>query len=100
MQSSGKWWKKTLAAGLISSALFAGTAFGAENRTESRMRTQKVTASRRAASEGPRLVNFKTEQTDSWLCLYVSPFFCSAIPNVAETPQPGTTTTTTPRGRR
>jgi hypothetical protein len=99
MQSSAKWWKKTLAAGLMSSALFAGTAFGADNRAESRMQTQKVTASRRAATGGPRMVEFKTEQTDSWLCLYVSPFFCSTIPNAAETPQPGTATTS-PRGRR
>lgn len=97
MQSSGTWWKKTLAVGLMSSALFAGTAFGADNRGDGRMRAEKATASRRAATAGPRVVGFKSEGTDSWLCLYVSPFFCSAIPNVAETPQSGATT---PRGRR
>lgn len=95
MQSSGKWWKKTLAAGLISSAMLAGTAFAADGR----MQTQKSTASRRAASEAPRVVEFKTEQTDSWLCQFVSPFFCSSVPTVAPTPQAGTTTTRV-RGRR
>lgn len=92
MQSNGKWWTKTLAAGLISSALFAGTAFAADGR----MQSQKSTTSRRAASEGSRVVGFKTEQTDSWLCQFVSPFFCSSIPTAA---QAGTTTTRV-RGRR
>jgi hypothetical protein len=87
--------KRTLAAGLIGSALFAGTAFG----VETRMTAEKSTASRRGTTQGPRTVGFKTEQTDSWLCTYISPFFCSSIPSVAATPQPGTTTTTR-RGRR
>ena len=87
--------KRTLAAGLIGSALFAGTAFGAVDR----MTTEKSTASRRATTQAPRRVDFKTEQTDSWLCTYVSPFFCSSIPSVIATPQPGATTTSR-RGRR
>ncbi|HEY6066812.1 MAG TPA: hypothetical protein VIY96_11695 [Thermoanaerobaculia bacterium] len=94
MQRSGKW-KKALATGLISSALFAGVTFGAE----SRMTTEKSTASKRATTQGPRTVDFKTEQTDSWLCNYVSPFFCSSIPSVASTPQGGAQTTSR-RGRR
>jgi hypothetical protein len=94
MQSSARRWTRTLAAGLMSSVLFAGAAFGAEQR----MTAQKSTASRRAATEGPRVVGFKEERTDSWLCEYVSPFFCSSIPTVATNPQPGTTTTS--RGRR
>jgi hypothetical protein len=48
MQSSGKWLTRTLAAGLIGSALFAGAAFGADGR----MTTQKSNASRRVTSEG------------------------------------------------
>ena len=94
MQSSGKWLAKTLAAGLITSALFAGTAVAADGR----MQSQKTTTSRRAASEATRVVEFKTEQTDSFLCLYVSPFFCSSVPTVAPTPQAATTTRV--RGRR
>jgi hypothetical protein len=61
MQSSARQWTRTLAAGLISSVLFAGAAFGAEQR----MTAQKSTASRRAATEGPRVVGFKDERTDS-----------------------------------
>jgi hypothetical protein len=93
MQSSGKW-KRTLAAGLVGSALLAGAAFASDGR----MTAQKSTSSRRSAS-APRVVEFKTERTDSWLCEYVNPFFCSSIPNVVATPQPGTATTNR-RGRR
>lgn len=95
MQSSARQWTRTLAAGLLGSVLFAGAAFGAEQQ----MTAQKVTASRRAATEGPRVVSFKEERTDSWLCEYVSPFFCSSIPTVVATPQPGAMTTER-RGRR
>lgn len=94
MQSSGNRWMRTLAAGLMGSVLLAGTAFGAE----ARMTAQRTTASRRMATEGPRVIGFKEERTDSWLCEYVSPFFCSSIPTVVAAPQPGTTTTS--RGRR
>ena len=88
-------WMRTLAAGLLGSVLFAGAAFGAGDR----MTAQRATASRRTATEGPRVVGFKEERTDSWLCEYVSPFFCSSIPTVVAAPQPGTTTTSR-RGRR
>jgi hypothetical protein len=94
MQKNRGWWKKTLAAGLISSALFAGTAFAAG---DSRMQSQKTMTSRRAATESPRVVSFKTERTDSWLCINVSPFFCSAVPTAAP---PAGTTATSVRGRR
>ena len=92
MNVSGKW-KRTLAAGLIGSALFAGATFGAENR----MTAERTTARGRATTQGPRTVDFKTEQTDSWLCTYVSPFFCSSIPTVSSTPQGSAQTTS--RGR-
>ena len=94
MKLSGRW-KRTLAAGLIGSAILTGAAFG----IDTRMETKKSTASGRAGTPGPRTVDFKTEQTDSWLCTYVSPFFCSTIPSVAPVPQPGATTTNR-RGRR
>jgi hypothetical protein len=84
--------KRTLAAGLISSTVFAGAAFGIDER----MTTERSIARARATSSGPRRVDFKTEQTDSWLCMYVSPFFCSSIPSVVAAPQP---TTTSRRGR-
>jgi hypothetical protein len=86
--------KRTFAAGLIGSTLFAGAAFGLDER----MTAERSIARARATSQGPRRVDFKTDQTDSWLCTYVSPFFCSSIPSVVAAPQPGATTTTR-RGR-
>ena len=83
MQSSGKWLTRTLAVGLMGSALFAGAAFGADGR----MTAQRSNANRRVTSEGPRVVAFKADRTDSWLCENVSPFFCSSIPTVVSTPQ-------------
>lgn len=93
MQSSAKWWTRTLAAGLIGSALFAGSAFGIEGRV------QRTTTTRRVATENPRVVDFKTERTDSWLCINVSPFFCSSIPTVVATPQSDAASSRA-RGRR
>jgi hypothetical protein len=93
MTMSGRW-KRMLVTGFAASALFAGSAFGAE-----KMQAQRSSAIRRAAVENPRVVGFKTEQTDSWLCEYVSPFFCSSIPTVVAAPLPGTATTSQ-RGRR
>jgi hypothetical protein len=86
--------RTTLAAGLISSAFLAGTAYGAENR----MAAERSLARGRSTTQGPRRVEFKTDQTDSWLCTYVSPFFCSSVPSVVADPQPGTTSTSR-RGR-
>jgi hypothetical protein len=101
MQSSAGQWTRTLAAGLIGSVLFAGAAFGAGEKmtAQERMTAQRTTVSRRVAADGPRVVGFKEERTDSWLCEYVSPFFCPSIPTVVVSPQPGPTTTN-PRGRR
>jgi hypothetical protein len=96
MQSSGKWLTRTLAAGLIGSALFAGAAFGADGR----MTAQRSNANRRVTSEGPRVVSFKADRTDSWLCENVSPFFCSAVPTVVSTPEATAASTSRGRGRR
>ena len=92
MRSSGKW-KATLAAGVFGSILCAGTALG----TEARMQTQRSVARRSAAVQG-RVVAFKPERTDSWLCTYVSPFFCDMVPTVSSSSAPGTATVQ--RGRR
>ena len=83
-----KKWKAALTAGVLGSVLFAGGAFG----IEARMQTQLPVATRSAAVTHGRVVGFKPERTDSWLCTYVSPFFCSYVPTVTSTPQPGTAT--------
>jgi len=85
---SGKKWKAALTAGILGSVLFAGVAFG----TEARMQTQLPVATRSAAVPHGRVVQFKPERTDSWLCAYVSPFFCDYVPTVTASSQPSTAT--------
>jgi hypothetical protein len=86
MSFSGKKWKGTLTAGVLGSVLFAGVAFG----TEARMQTQRPVATRSAAVSRGRVVAFKPESTDSWLCTYVSPFFCGYVPTVTSSSQADT----------
>ena len=80
MKTSGNRWKRSIAAGVLGSFLFAGAAFGAENRMEAQRR---VSNPRPAQAERGRVVDFKPERTDSWLCENVSPFFCAYVPSVA-----------------
>ena len=97
MRESGKKWKRSIAAGVLGTVLFAGVTLGAEIRMQTeRPGARRATAS--AATRG-RVVEFKPEGTDSWLCTYVSPFFCDVIPTVSNTaPAPGTAMAQ--RGRR
>ena len=73
-------WKRSVAAGVLGTVLFAGVSFGAETRLQSQ---RGVTNARPAQAERSRVVEFKTERTDSWLCENVSPFFCTYVPTVA-----------------
>jgi hypothetical protein len=98
MRESGKKWKRSIAAGLLGATLFTGVALGAEARIETRMQTQRRVATRSASVQRGRVVGFKPEGTDSWLCQYVSPFFCGYVPTVTAAPQPSAATTQ--RGRR
>ena len=88
METKGTW-KRSMAAGVLGSVLFAGVAFGAEDRMTSQRRATTI---RPAQAERGRVVDFKTERTDSWLCENVSPFFCTYVPSVS-TSQPATTST-------
>jgi hypothetical protein len=87
MKTKGSW-KRSMAAGVLGSILFAGVAFGAEDR----MSSQRRATIRPAQTERGRVVDFKPERTDSWLCENVSPFFCTYVPSVT-TIQPSTTST-------
>ena len=86
-------------AGLVFSLLSAGVAMGAGAEGNVRMsRIEKASAvdSRRAVSR--KTETFRTEKTDSWLCNYVSPFFCTNLfPTL--TTSPSTPPSTPPRGR-
>jgi hypothetical protein len=97
MRQSGKKWKRSIAAGVLGTVLFAGVTLGSENRMQTeRSGARRATAS---ATTRARVVEFKPEGTDSWLCTYVSPFFCEYVPTVSSTaPAPGTAMAQ--RGRR
>lgn len=80
---------KGILAGLFFSLLSAGiaTASGAEgNERMSRIERAGAVAERRAESR--KVEKFKSEKTDSWLCSYVSPFFCDSFPTLTTTPEP------------
>ena len=87
-------WKRSMAAGILGSVLLAGAAMAAEPRQTAQRRATGV---RPAQAERGRVVDFKPERTDSWLCENVSPFFCTYVPSVAAS-QPATTSTSQ-RGR-
>lgn len=71
--------KRWVAAGIAASMLWAGTAAAESGvRVEKRATVQNI---RSASTPAParRVVAFETEKTDSWLCNYVSVFFCSDL---------------------
>jgi hypothetical protein len=99
MRESGKKWKRSITAGLLGTVLFAGVTLGAEVRMQTeRSAAKRSTVSAPSSTRG-RVVEFKPQGTDSWLCTYVSPFFCDYVPTVSATaPAPGTAMAQ--RGRR
>ena len=62
------------------------------------MQAQARAAVRPQTAPRGRVVEFKTDRTDSWLCENVSPFFCPAIPTVVAAP--ASASQSTRRGRR
>jgi hypothetical protein len=87
--------------GLVFSLLSAGVAMGAGAEGNVRMsRIEKAAAvdSRRAVSRTTE--TFRTEKTDSWLCNYVSPFFCTNLfPTLSSSPTTPQSPSTPLRGR-
>jgi len=78
-------------AGLLFSLLSASVslAAGAEGNVRmSRIERSEAVTSRATAER--RVATFKSEKTDSWLCAYVSPFFCTIFPSLtpAKSPAP------------
>jgi len=93
---------KILLATMASAFLFAGAAMGADERLATRGSVTRVSPSSNARTEARRSMTFKSEQTDSWLCNYVSPLFCSnLVPTLESRPDGPTPSTSTPvRGRK
>ncbi len=90
-----------IAAGLLFSLLSASVsmAAGAEGNVRmSRIERADAVSSRTTAAR--RVETFRSEKTDSWLCAYVSPFFCTNLfPTLTTTPDPPKSPTTPVRGR-
>jgi hypothetical protein len=96
----GKAVSKGILAGLVFSLLSAGVSMGAVaegNVRMSRIERAATVTSRRAESR--RAETFRTEKTDSWLCNYVSPFFCTVFPTLSSSPSPDAAKGTPTRGR-
>ena len=98
MRESGKKWKRSIAAGVLGTVLFAGVTLAAE----ARMQTERPGARRSTAASTTRgrVVEFKPEGTDSFLCTYVSPFFCDIVPTATPAASPAPGTAMAQRGRR
>ncbi len=66
--------RKVVLTGLMASILSCGLALG-EERPAARQQAQPAARGKTTRKE----MSFKTEKTDSWLCNYVSVFFCSDL---------------------
>lgn len=85
--------------GLVFSFISAGFAIagGAEG-NERMSKIERATQVQERSHTARKSETFRTEKTDSWLCNYVSPFFCSSLyPSL--TPAPAPAPSTPARGR-
>ena len=93
---------KALLAAAVSALLMVAATMDADSRPAAGASISRVSAAPNAAGQTRRGLPFKTERTDSWLCSYVSPFFCTNLFPTLET-RPGTPSPSTsipPRGRK
>jgi hypothetical protein len=91
----------SILAGLVFSLLSAGVAMGAGAEGNVRMsRIERVAAIESRRAESRKTETFRTEKTDSWLCNYVSPFFCTSLfPTLSSSPNTPKSPSTPVRGR-
>ena len=90
----------SIVGGLVLSFLSAGVATaagaGGNERTSRIERAGQVQARNAQARKDEK---FRTEKTDSWLCSYVSAFFCSTFPTLSTAPDPPANPAVPYRGR-
>ncbi len=90
----------SIVSGLVFSLLSAGVSQAAVTEGNVRMsRIERASAVTQVRAESRRVESFKSEKTDSWLCAYVSPFFCSAFPTLSTSPAPPANPSAPVRGR-
>ena len=89
---------KAVLAGLLFSLLSASVSLGASEGNVRMSRIERSDAVTSRNNTARRVEPFRSEKTDSWLCIYVSPFFCKdLIPTLTTTPDAPSSTPT--RGR-
>jgi hypothetical protein len=88
-------------AALVFSLLSASVSMGATaegNVRMSRIQKAETIASRNQTTR--KTETFRSEKTDSWLCVNVSAFFCSNMFPTLSTPDPPPSNSTPVRGRK
>jgi len=84
----------SIVGGLVFSFLSAGFAIagGAEGNERMSSKIERAAQVQERSHTARKTETFRTEKTDSWLCNYVSPFFCSSLyPSLAPAaPSPST----------
>ena len=91
---------KGILAALVFSLLSAGVSTGADAERNVRMsRIQKADTVTSRNQTSRKTETFRSEKTDSWLCVNVSAFFCSNVFPTLSTPDPPQTPSTPVRGR-
>ena len=90
---------KGILAALVFSLLSASVSLGAAegNVRMSRIQKAETVANRNQTSR--KTETFRSEKTDSWLCVNVSAFFCSNMFPTLSTPDPPASPSTPVRGR-
>lgn len=91
---------KGILAALVFSLLSANISTGANAEGNVRMsRIQKAETVSSRNSTSRKTETFRSEKTDSWLCVNVSAFFCTNLFPTLSTPDPPPSTSTPVRGR-
>jgi hypothetical protein len=83
---------KVILAGLLFSLLSASVSMAADAGGNVRMsRIERAGAVQSRAAAPRRVETFRSERTDSWLCVHVSPFFCTGLfptlPTTSDSPK-------------
>jgi hypothetical protein len=91
---------KGILAALVFSLLSAGVSNGAVAEGNVRMsRTERADAVSSRRSTSRKTDTFRTEKTDSWLCINVSAFFCTSMFPTLSSSEPPKNSAVPARGR-
>ncbi|HKA37745.1 MAG TPA: hypothetical protein VKH43_13050 [Thermoanaerobaculia bacterium] len=90
----------SIVGGLVFSFLSAGVAMAGAGGNERMSRIERADQVQARRTQTRKEEKFRSEKTDSWLCNYVSAFFCtSAFPTLSTAPEPPANPAVPYRGR-